>query len=274
MVRTLVLHDRQAAGTAGLLAQVLGPAMVVPITSPPGDYWSDVIACVLVLAHAGLTPAGFDRLARTVPSYLPVAVWLVPAAGAEERLRAAGEVFGDRLIAAGTVPPNPAMLAEAALALRRRILRSASDMPPAELRELVMDELAARSTCTLCTGHGDAVRATPIEYLLLDDRLYLFSEGGEKFAHLLVNPRVSVGISEPFCSSQALFGLQLTGRATVVPASSDEYGRAVRAKGLIPERVRALPLLMHLIRVDIEEAELVSSEARQRGYAARQRLRL
>ena len=72
----------------------------------------------------------------------------------------------------------------------------------------------------------------------------------------------------------SLFGLQLTGRAALVPAWSAEYGEALAAKGLAPERVRALPVLIDLVRIDLEEAELVSSEAQRRGYAARQRLRL
>jgi hypothetical protein len=273
MVRILVLHDHRADEAAGLLARLLGPAMTAPLTAPPAD-WSDVLACVLVLAHAGLTAAGLDRLARTVPAHLPVALWLLPSTGAEERLRAAGEAFGDRLVLAGTVPEDPIALADAAVALRRRLFREVSEMPGPELRALVMDGLAARTTCTLCTGHGDEVRATPIEYLLIDDRLYLLSEGGEKFAHLLANPRVSVAVYDPFVSMTSLFGLQLTGRAALVPAWSVEYGRALAAKGLAPERVRALPVLIHLVRIDLEEAELVSSEAQRRGYAARQRLRL
>jgi hypothetical protein len=187
---------------------------------------------------------------------------------------AAGEVFGDRLVLAATVPGDPAALADAAVAFRRRLYRDASEMPEAELRALVMDGLAVRTTCTLCTGHGDEVRATPIEYLLLDGRLYLLSEGGEKFAHLLVNPCVSVAVYDPFVSMDALFGLQLTGRAALVEAWSDEYVRVLGEKGLPAERVRALPVLVHLVRVELEEAELVSSEVRRRGYAARQRLRL
>ena len=272
MVRTLILHDRESAGTAGLLAQVLGPAMIAPLAPLPED-WTDALACVLVLAPAGLAEDGLTRLARHIPSHLPIAIWLLSAEGVEERLQAAGEVFSDRLILAGTVPADTVALADAAVALRRRLFRGASEMPGAELRALVMEELAARSTCTLCTGHGDTVRATPIEYSLLDNRLYLFSEGGEKFAHLLANPSVSVAVYDPFVSMSTLFGLQLTGAATPVGAWSDEYVRALTAKGLAPERVRALPVLVHQVRIDIDEVELVSSEAQRRGYAPRQRLR-
>lgn len=273
MVRILILHDPRADGAAGLIARLLGPAMTALLSAPPED-WSDVIACAFVLADAELAAADFDTLARTVPAHLPVALWLLPSAGSEERLRAAGEAFGDRLAFAGTVPEDPVALADAAVALRRRLYREASKMPGPELRALVMDGIAARTTCTLCTGHGDEVRATPIEYLLLDNRLYLLSEGGEKFAHLLANPRVSVAIYDPFVSMATLFGLQLSGRATLVQSWSAEYGRALAAKGLAPERVRALPVLIHLVRIEIEEAELVSSEAQRRGYAPRQRLRL
>ena len=273
MVRTLVLYDPPAGEAAGLLARLLGPAMTAPFTAPPAD-WSDVLACVLVLTDAVLTEATLDRLSRTVPAHLTVALWLLPSVGAEKRLRTAGEVFGDRLVLARTVPADPVAFADAAVALRRRLYREASEMPVPELRALVMDGLAARTTCALCTGHGDEVRATPIEYLLIEDRLYLLSEGGEKFAHLLANPRVSVAVYDPFVSMSSLFGLQLTGRAALVPFWSAEYGEALAAKGLAPERVRALPVLIHLVRIDLEEAELVSSEAQRRGYAARQRLRL
>ncbi|KAF5055515.1 hypothetical protein DSECCO2_376980 [anaerobic digester metagenome] len=273
MVRTLVLHDREGADAAGLLALLLGPAMTVPLSSGSVDY-SGAVACALVLAPAGLTPAGLERLARSVPAHLPVALWLLPASGAEERFRAAAEAFGDRLALAATVPSDPESFAAAGVALRRRFLRGASGMPAEELRAMVFAGLAARNTCTLCTGHGDEVRATPIEYLLLDDRLYLLSEGGEKFAHLLFNPRVSVAVYDPYASMDALFGLQLTGRATRVPPSSAEFGRVVAARGLSQSRLSALPVLVHLVRVDLEEAELVSSGAKRLGYATRQRIRL
>lgn len=273
MVRTLVLHDHEGSAAAALLALVLGPAMTAPLMSTSVD-WKDAVACVLVLAPAGLTPAGIDRLARLVPIHLPVALWLLPAPGAEERFRAAAEAFGDRLALAAVVPAEKERLVAAGVALRRRILRGASEMPRDELRAMVFDGLGARNTCTLCTGHGDEVRATPIEYLLLDDRLYLLTEGGEKFANLLFNPRVSVGVYDPYTSMGALFGLQLTGRATRVTPSSPEFNRVLLARGLSVSHLSDLPVLVHLVRVDLEEAELVSSEAKRRGYRARQRLRL
>jgi len=273
MVRTLVLHDRDGEDAAGLLSRLLGPAMTVPLSSGPADF-SDTLACVLILAPSGLTPAGLERLARSVPSHLPVALWLLPAPGAAERFRAAAEAFGDRLVLAVTVPSDPESFIAAGLALRRRFLRTAPGMPAEELRALIFAELAARNTCTLCTGHGDEVRATPIEYLLLDDRLYLLSEGGEKFAHLHLNPHVSVAVYDPYVSMDALFGLQLSGRATLVPPGSPESDRVLEARGLSASRLARLPVLVHLIRIDLEEAELVSSEAKRRGFAARQRTSL
>ncbi len=273
MVRTLVLHDREGADAAGLLALLLGPAMTVPLSSGTVDY-GDAGGCVLVLAPAGLTPAGLERLARSVPARLPVALWILPAPGAEERFRAAAEAFKDRLVLAATVPADPESFAAAGVALRRRLLREASGMPAEEVRAMVFEGLAARNTCTLCTGHGDEVRATPLEYLLIDERLYLLTEGGEKFAHLLFNPRVSVAVYDPYASMDALFGLQLTGHATRVPPSSAEFDCVAAARGLSRSRLSALPVLVHLVRVDLEEAELVSSEAKRRGYAARQRIRL
>lgn len=115
------------------------------------------------------------------------------------------------------------------------------------------------------------VRATPIEYLYDNIRLYLLFEGGEKFGHLLQNPGVSVAVSEPYSSMQPLSGLHMAGTATIIPLWSDEYLTVFANKGLMEETVRLLPVRIHMIRVTIGEVEMISSIARDMGYAGRQR---
>ena len=142
MVRTLILHDRQAAETAGLLAQVLGPAMTALLTPPPED-WTDALACVLVLAPDGRPEGGFARAARMrFPVDFPVRS-APSAAGVEEQLRAAGEVFGDRLVFAGTVPADLVALQTQRSLSGGGSFAETSKMPGPELP---------------CTGHGGARR--------------------------------------------------------------------------------------------------------------------
>ena len=231
MVRTLVLHDRPAGEAAGLLARLLGPAMTAPLTAPPAD-WSDVLACVLVLAHAGLTAAGLDRLARTVPRAPPGRALAPPvrrrrgaAAGRRRGLRRPARPCRDR--AGGPGRPRRRGGRPPAAALPRGL---GDARPRASVRSSWTGSPPGRPAPS---APGTATRCGPrrIEYLVIDDRLYLLSEGGEKFAHLLANPRVSVAVYDPFVSMTSLFGLQLTGRAALVPAWSVEYRTGPCRKG-------------------------------------------
>lgn len=161
-------------------------------------------------------------------------------------------------------------VAEAALAIKA-VRDSFASAAPSELVRRHVDEfLAAHNTCTLCTGAGGHVRATPIEYLYRDGELFLISEGGEKFAHLLVNPNVSVAVYDPYESMDKLAGLQLLGRVEIVSEAADDYRRALGWRGLDPEVLAALPFTLNLLRVHIERAEFLWSGFRELGYARRQ----
>lgn len=161
-------------------------------------------------------------------------------------------------------------VAEAGLAIKTVRDSFASPAPPEEVRRRIDDFLTAHNTCTLCTGAAGHVRATPIEYLYRDGELYLISEGGEKFAHLLVNPHVSVAVYDPYEGMDKLAGLQLLGRAEVVPEGADSYLRALGWRGMDTEAVAAMPFTLNLIRVHVERAELLWSGFADLGYDRRQ----
>lgn len=163
-------------------------------------------------------------------------------------------------------------LAEAALAIKAVRDRYTNAMPPAELRRVIEDFLVAHTTCTLCTGAGEHVRATPLEYAYQSGVLYLVSEGGEKFAHLLVNPRVSVAVYDDFCGMDRLAGLQMLGVAAVLDDAAPERASALALRGLDEVRLAAMPYALNLIRVRIERAEFLWSRFRDQGYDLRQTL--
>lgn len=161
-------------------------------------------------------------------------------------------------------------VAETALAIKAVRDSYAVAAPDDEVRRRIDDFLAAHNTCTLCTGAGDHVRATPIEYLYRDGELFLLSEGGEKFAHLMVNPQVSVAVYDPYEGMEKLAGLQLLGRVEIIYPDAVDYGRALSWRGLDPDAVDALPFTLNLLRVHLERAELLWSGFRDEGYARRQ----
>jgi uncharacterized protein YhbP (UPF0306 family)/NAD(P)H-dependent FMN reductase len=157
-------------------------------------------------------------------------------------------------------------VAEAALAIKA-VRDSFADAAPAdEVRRRLDDFLAAHNTCTLCTGAGEHVRATPIEYVYRDGELYLLSEGGEKFAHLMVNAHVSVAVYDPYRDMDTLAGLQLMGRVELVPEGSEQFAAALRWRGIDQADMAAQPFSLNLLRVHIDRAEFVWSGFKGLGY--------
>jgi flavodoxin/uncharacterized protein YhbP (UPF0306 family) len=156
------------------------------------------------------------------------------------------------------------------LQLRRLRDDAGARMPADQLRQRIDDFLASHNTCTLCTCHKSRPRATPIEYTYHDGELYLLSEGGEKFANIMLNRNVSVAIYEPYAGMERLAGMQLTGEAFIVEAGSDEYRRILELKGLSYGRIAALPMQLHMIRVHLTQAEFLWSPFAAQGYDARQ----
>jgi len=161
-------------------------------------------------------------------------------------------------------------VAEAALAIKAVRDSFARAVPADDLRAHIDDFLSRHATCTLCTGAGGHVRATPIEYGYQSGLLYLLSEGGEKFAHLLVNPHVSVAVYDPYQGMDKLAGLQLLGVAELVPDDSPERTEAFRLRGLDEVRLAALPFALNLIRVRVERAEFLWSGFVELGFDVRQ----
>jgi menaquinone-dependent protoporphyrinogen IX oxidase/uncharacterized protein YhbP (UPF0306 family) len=157
-------------------------------------------------------------------------------------------------------------------ALGLKALKDEGDRPmPAELLQAAIEDfLTSHNTCTLSTGSGSRVRGTPIEYSYQEGRLYLLTEGGEKFANLLLNPNVAVTMYEPYQGMNRLAGLQLSGQATLIDRGSEEYGRALHLRGISPARVAALPILLNVVRIQLDRAEFLNSRVQEMGYGMRQ----
>ena len=142
-----------------------------------------------------------------------------------------------------------------------------------ELVKAVDEFLNSHNTCTLATCHGDKVRSTPIEYNYFNQHLYLLSEGGVKFSNLLVNDNVSVSIYDAFTGMNRLAGMQITGKATIVDHESAEYGNVLELKGLYIDAIKALPVEMNMIKIDIDAIEFLNSNFTKQGSDAKQILK-
>jgi menaquinone-dependent protoporphyrinogen IX oxidase/uncharacterized protein YhbP (UPF0306 family) len=138
------------------------------------------------------------------------------------------------------------------------------------LRAAVEEFLTKHNTCTLATGHADRVRSTPIEYNYRDGNLYLLSEGGEKFANILLNDNVSLSVYESYTGMNSLAGIQMTGKASLVEMEDAEYSSILKLKGLNVKAVRSMPVKINLVKIKIDKVEFLSSKFKTEGAEAKQ----
>jgi uncharacterized protein YhbP (UPF0306 family) len=140
----------------------------------------------------------------------------------------------------------------------------------AQLRAEIDRFLRSHNTCALATAGDAGGRATPIEYVYAGDCLYFLSEGGTKFANLLLDPHVSVCIFDPYHTMADVAGLQLTGTARLVDVQDAATDSALQAQHLTREKLGQLPFDLNIIEVRLERAELLLSALSKRGVDSRQ----
>ncbi|GMQ56514.1 flavodoxin domain-containing protein [Vallitalea sediminicola] len=140
-------------------------------------------------------------------------------------------------------------------------------MPIEELKIYIEEFLGKHNTCALATGYDNEVRATPVEYTYNKGHMYILSEGGFKFANILLNDYVSITVYDSFQGMNTLAGLQMTGKAEIIEDECEEYLAYLRERGIRQEK---LPSPLHLISIKIEHVEILSSELKKRGYGVKQ----
>lgn len=165
---------------------------------------------------------------------------------------------------------DPEKIIALALQIKEIRDRSQNDMPETEIRQAVEKFLQSHNTCALCTSRPGYVRGTPIEYSYKDACLYMFSEGGEKFANLLLNPKVSVSVYDPYEGFDKLGGLQLTGAAELIREDHPDYEPILVSRGFSTKKFSRLPVQMNVIRIRIEKAEFMWSGFSKRGFEVKQ----
>lgn len=130
--------------------------------------------------------------------------------------------------------------------------------------------LKEHNMCTLCTGSGNMVIGTPIEYMYEAGSMYIITEGGRKFINILKNDKVSVAVYNEYEGFAKLKGLQLKGKVEIIPIDDPEYDRILEMKKLKPENVKNLNMIMNVLRIKLERADFLCSEIKTKGYDAKQ----
>jgi hypothetical protein len=161
-------------------------------------------------------------------------------------------------------------IASKALELRREMEKYIKTPPREVLKEAVEKFINDHNTCVLATGSGDRIRSTPIEYSYIDGVLYIISEGGEKFANIILNHNVSLSIFNPYSGMNDLGGLQLSGVASILELNSEEYRQVLKKKGLSYKKISNYSFYLNIIKIKLIKAEFLSTDLKSTGYPIKQ----
>lgn len=139
-----------------------------------------------------------------------------------------------------------------------------------KLKPQIEKFLTSHNTCTLCTASSISVRGTPIEYTYKDGNIYFLTEGGEKFANILLNPEVSIAVYDSYESMSRLAGIQISGRAELVECYCSEYLGILKDKGINPEALKKYSIIMNMLKVKLDKAEFLYSGFKNTGEQSKQ----
>ena len=141
------------------------------------------------------------------------------------------------------------------------------------LRQEIDKFLLSHNTLSLTTGSSLGLRSTPIEYSFIKGNIYLFSEGGEKFAHLLLSDKVCISIYDNYTGFNKLNGMQIKGKAEILDKDAEEYLYILKEKGLSSDKISAFGIDMNIIKVIPEITEFLSSDLKKYNVSLKQILK-
>lgn len=130
--------------------------------------------------------------------------------------------------------------------------------------------LLRHNTCVLATGYADTVRATPIEYMYDNGKLYIFSEGGKKFANIYRNPQVSVAVFDSYAGFEKLAGLQIEGMCRMIEPDEAIYATIAEKRGITKKKIAVMPVILHVLEIKLTTAVFLWAGFLKRGKAVRQ----
>jgi hypothetical protein len=280
MNSTLILYDRLLTNSDPflLIQKILGPSKPQSINDFQGDFKGCSSVAILITAQNDTinfeTRKLFENYTPQLKSTKVAIVCISNNTPCVQSFLSAISFHLGECVAFSDNIDYPEKTSKKEMAIKlvslKRNLIDPSDMPKDILTEHINHILLAHNTCTLCTGFGNELRATPIEYTYAYGALYFLSEGGEKFANLFINPKVCISIYQEYSSFNALEGVQISGIAEMIELFSEEYIDIITKRGLSITNLKVMPVKLNMFKVIPERIQVLQSKFKTQGYHAKQ----
>ena len=270
--------DGAAETSVRQFASIIGSARCCRLADFTAEYFEShdffIIGGTLEKGHvtadlAGFVSANLERLKEKRLAFFTfggTAVETAPVLASLAAAIPADGVFAKEHIPGGEHGVDDPALAAAAMRIRARFRALRPPMQPEEIKRRVEDILGSEAYIILCTGAGTELRATTVGYKYLDGCVYAMCEGAEKFANILLNPRVALALYR----MPDYDGLQATGSASVLYPGTEAYRQACELLGKDHARLTGLPFALNLLVVKLHKAEYYSAKMRAEGYDSKQ----
>lgn len=125
--------------------------------------------------------------------------------------------------------------------------------------------------CTLATASDGEVDSTPVHYIYMDECIYIFSEGGDKFRHLMKNKNVSISVFNHDGDFGNIHSVQVYGIASIVEELSAEYMKAVdnsvyKLNAEYLKKRAEMGEAIHLIKIVPNKYKVTDSNFKKDGF--------
>lgn len=146
----------------------------------------------------------------------------------------------------------------------------ANGLSPEELRGYIDKYLVSHNTCALATSAAGRVRVTPLEYMYDDGCMYMLSEGGEKFAQIMIDSEVSVCVYDEYSEVDEIGGIQMQGKAFVVTSDMPEFKEILDRRKLDIAAVEGLPFKLYGLKIVLLDADFLWHGFGEMGFDIQQ----
>ncbi|WP_035289489.1 pyridoxamine 5'-phosphate oxidase family protein [Clostridium sp. KNHs214] len=280
MQRTMIIYEGLKETTEKIvkkMALVLGPARYCTTEGFKEDYKNyDLFVIAAPVSGEKLN----DKILKFV---MENATWLInkeiglictdtekdPGIKALKKLQS---ILGSAVVHCKTIKCDKCIgeIVQFSLELKRIRESFLKTMPKEDLKKSIDDFINSHKICDLATGYNNWIRSTPMEYIYKDGGIYILSEGGKKFANIILNNRVSISIYGKPNNEDSWEGMQIRGKAEILELGTEEYSEILKLKGIDEAKLNLMPGILNCIKINFDKIEYLSSKFKSLGYSTKQ----